>query len=231
MLAIVSPEECYASYLLDSLSYKKKKVDNNFSIYECEYDNHVFVLLISGYGKVGMTNALRYLIDNYNIKIILSIGTGGAISGYNDIFDVVIPRSTLQFDVDYSPLGYNPGQFPNVNEFVYKTNEEVNELIKKCCINKNVNYVEGSCASADMFVNNHNLSNSIKREYNAFLVDCESGVIGEFCHLNNIEYSCIKVVSNFANESAVKHYKMYDEEAGVLCQKITNNFLKLFYKE
>ena len=109
MLAIVTSDKCYVNNLLEKLNYTKESGPNMTEIYKCKYKEHEFIILVSGYGKVNIGSALRFICDNYNIKVILTIGTAGSVTDTNDIFSAVIPRSSLQFDVDFMPNGYNPG--------------------------------------------------------------------------------------------------------------------------
>ena len=81
-----------------------------------------------------------------------------------------------------------------------------------------------------MFVCNYNLSSSIRREYNALAVDTETGSIGQFCYVNEIAYSSIKVISNFANNNGIKQFNLYDKESSIIALRVIDKFLKDFYE-
>lgn len=227
MLAIVSSDKSYVSNLLDKFSYEKKESSKISSVYKCNYNNHEFLIVITGYGKVNIGSTLMYIKQKYNIKAILVIGTIGSISNVN-IFDFIIPSGSLQFDVDFMPNGYNSAQLPGVNASVYYTNTDINECLFEIC--KDTNYFNGTIASSDMYVCNNSLANSIRMEYDAIGVDTESGSIGEFCYNNDISYSCLKVASNYAYNNSIKQYNMYDDNASLKCQEVTYNFIKAFYE-
>lgn len=231
MLAIVSSDKCYVKDLLDKLDYTKQTSINNCKVYKCTYKEHELVILVGGYGKVNIASSLRYMCDNYPIRVLLCVGTAGSITDTIDIFSSVIPNSCLQFDVDFMPNGYLEGQVPGVDKAVFKTNEDLNSCLIKATNLCGVSYCNDVIASSDMFVNSYNLANSIRREYNAGAVDCESGVIGQYCYMNNIPYSSLKIISNFANNNGIKQYNLYDEESSRICQRIIYKFLKEFYEE
>lgn len=231
MLALISSDKCYVNNLLEKLSYSKEKSPNMSHIYKCKYNDHEFIILVSGYGKVNIGSNLRYIYDKYNIKAVISIGTAGSVTDSNDIFTSIIPASTLEFDVDFMPNGYKSAQIPYIDKASYKTNDDLNACLKNACIKSSVNYSNDILASSDMFVSNYNLANSIRIEYNAGAVDTEAGSIGEFCYINDISYSALKVISNFASNNAIKQYNLYDGNASNIMQKIIYKFLKLFYKE
>lgn len=231
MLAIIAPEDKYISNLLDKLKYSKEDSPPNTKIYKCNYNGHTFIIMSTGYGKVNIASSLRYICDKYNIKVILCMGTCGSINDSNDIFSAVLPNSCLQFDVDFMPNGYMPGQIPNVNKSVYNTNDDLIDSLVRSCNKCNISYSNNVIASSDMFVSNYNLANSIRMEYNACAVDCESGTVGEFAYINNIPYASVKVISNYANNNGIKQYNLYDSEASRICQRITYKFLSEFYDE
>lgn len=230
MLAITTPDSCYVEDLLKKLNYEKEKSPNKTEIYKCNYKEHIFIIMVTGYGKINQGSALRYLCDNYPIKVILSIGTAGSITNENEIFCAMIPNYTLQFDVDFIPNGYKEAQIPGIDINMYKTNDDIVECLKRIVSLNGVKYSLNHIASSDMFVNNYNLSNSIKRQYNAGAVDCESGSIGEFCYINDIHYACLKIISNYANNNGIKQFNMNDEESSRILQRLTYKFLKEFYE-
>ena len=230
MLALVASDRCYISDILERINHIKEDSPNKSEVYKCNYKEHEFIILVSGYGKVNIGSSLRYICDKYPVKVILAIGTAGSITDTNDIFSAIIPNTCLEFDVDFMPNGYGAGQIPKLDKALYKTNDDLVECLIRACNISGSNYSNDIIATSDMFVSNYNLSASIKREYNAGAVDCESGSIGQFCFVNNIPYACIKVISNFANKNSVKQYNLYDEESSRMVQRITYKFLKEFYE-
>ena len=228
MLAIIAPENKYVSNLLDEFNYEKKESKNNLNVYKINYDNHQFLIVTTGYGKVNIASNMMYVYQKYKIKLFVLIGTAGSINENCNIFDVVIPKYTLQYDVDFMPLGLEAAQLPGLNTWFYETNDDINNCILDVC--KDKNYYTDLVVSSDMYVCNYRLSQSIKHEYDACCVDVECGSVGEFCYTNNIPYSCIKVVSNYANNNGLKQYNMYDERASKICQNITSAFIKKFYE-
>ncbi len=229
MLLIVAPEDKYISNLVNKFEYTKKNALDGINLYSCNYNEHQFLIATTGYGKVNVTNTLRYLCDNYDVKVIAQIGTAGSISDSNDIFSAIVFSSAIQFDVDFSPNGYSPGVIPNIPKGIYSTNKDLRECMQRSCQICGVNYSNDLIASGDMFVCNNSLANSIRREYNAGAVDVESGVVGQFAFQNKIAYVGVKVVSNFAYNNALRQYNLYEDEAILTSEKIANKFIKNYY--
>lgn len=230
MLAIITPSRFYVNDLLEKLNYSKELSPKMSELYKCNYKEHEFIILVTGYGKVNIGSSLRYACMKYNVKAVVLMGTAGSIKDGNDIFSSIVPVSTLQFDVDFMPNGYGTGQIPMLEKALYKTNDDLKECLIRASSIAGISYNDDILASSDTFVTNYNLASSIRREYNAGAVDCEAGAVGEFCYVNNISYACIKVISNFANNNGIKQCNLYDEESSKICQRIMNKFLKEFYE-
>lgn len=230
MLALIAPDKKYVNDLLQKVGKEKEKCPVDTDIYKCTYKEHEFLIMVTGYGKVNLGSALCYLRQNYPVKVIFQLGTAGSINDSNDVFGAVIPSGVLQYDVDFTCVGYSPAQVPLLGEGVYQTNQDLVECAQRACEICGVNYSNDLIASADMYVYNNNLASSIRREYNAGAVDCECGSIGQFAYQNQIPFVCVKVISNFANNNSVRQYNLYDEEASKTCQRIAYKFLKEYYE-
>lgn len=230
MLAIVSSDRCYVNELLEKISYTKELSPNKTEVYRCNYKDHEFLIMVLGYGKINTGSSLRFICEKHKVRAILVVGTCGSVSDSNDVFTAVIPSSSLEFDVDFMPNGYMQGVIPKLSKGIYKTDDDLNDCLKRASSLAGVSYTDDLIASSDMFVSNYGLANSIRREYNASAVDCECGGVGEFCFINNIAYACVKVVSNFANNNGIKQFNLYDNESSKIAQKITYKFLNEFYE-
>src|SRR5574344_1629168 len=229
MLAILAPEEKSVKDLLKKVSTVIEDAPIGTNIYKASYENHDFIIMTTGYGKVNIGRSLEYLKYFYHIKAVMQIGTAGSIYDSCNILSAVITTSTLQFDVHFMPLGYGPGILPGVKTGVFSADEDLICCMKKACNMTNVNYFSELMATSDMFVCNNALANSIRREYNAGAVDCECGGVGEYCYLNGIAFVGVKIISNFAYNNALKQYQLYDDTACLISQKIAYNFIKNYY--
>ena len=59
MLALIIPERTYANELLENFEYSKENGPNGTEVYLCNYKNHRFLLVVTGYGKVNIGSSLR----------------------------------------------------------------------------------------------------------------------------------------------------------------------------
>lgn len=226
MLVIVASSLCDAEYILSKVCYKKWE-NTNYEIYDCEFCNNEFILVITGYGKVNIGSALEFVSNNINTNSMLQIGTAGAINKC-DILDAFVVDKSLEWDIDFTKLGYNTATLPDKNTGVYNTNFYLKRCIIKSICDFDKKYKCGVIASADTFVASQKLCSYIKNNFCADAVDTEAGSVAEFCYNKKIPFGSIKVISNFANENAPKQFYLYNDEASLLCQKITLNFIENF---
>lgn len=224
MLVVVASDLCDAEYILSKVCYKKW---DDYEIYSCEFCGNEFILVITGYGKVNIGMMLEYVSNNIDISSILQIGTAGSLNKCN-ILDAFVVDKSLDWDIDFTKLGYNIGTLPNSNKSIYNSNL----FLKRCAIKSicdfDKKYKCGIIASADTFVASQNLFCYIKKNFCADAVDTETGSTAQFCYNKKIPFVGIKVISNFANENAPKQFYLYNEEASSLCQKIALNFIENF---
>jgi len=129
-----------------------------------------------GVGKINATyNTLR-LIQIHKPKIIINYGTVGAIN--TELKGIVECTKFYQRDMDVRGLNFELGETPF---------DTINEII----ISKN----GLSCGTGDSFVNK-------KIDMKVDVVDMEAYAIAKVCKLENIEFKCIKYISDNADKNA-----------------------------
>ena len=229
MLAIVSSNEKYIKDLVKKFDSEIASSPEKTKLYKCKYEEHDFLLMSTGIGKVNISSSLRYICDFYKINLILVIGTSGCICNCHNILDASIPKYSMQFDADFSSLGYKSSFIPKVNSCTFKTNNDINSCLKNICSKKGIKYSVMPVSSSDTFVSNYRLARTIFKNYNCSAVDCETGIIGEYCYINKIEYAALKIFSNYANNNAFNDYNLYNDDALGMCQDIVYDFIKRFY--
>ena len=228
MLLITVPEICDVEYLLSKVKYKKV-CETNYEIYNCEYKGTEFFILITGYGKVNIGSSLQNALDIIDDNIcVVQIGTAGSLTSKCSIFDAFVVDKTLQFDINFTKLGCNMATLPNEKTGTYNSNF----YLKKCLINSisecDKNYIEGIMATSDSFVCSCNMNSYLQKKFCAKAIDTECASTAQFCFNNKIPFAGLKVISNYVNDNGINQYKIYNEEASFLCQKIMLNFIKNF---
>ncbi len=141
-----------------------------------EETNNSSQIIHSGVGKVNAALCvMRVIMEKKPLKII-NYGTAGKIN--IKLNGLVNCTKFIQHDIDASPLGFSRGETPY---------DEVSDI--------NFSNDGFVCASGDNFVTNN-------KDIKADVVDMEAFSIAKACFLNNIEFECLKYITDEANDSA-----------------------------
>ncbi len=186
----------------------KKKIKNkkykyiNYKKIILGYINKKKIVLIkSGIGKVNAAISTTLLIQNFNIKYIINIGTSGSLNKKINYQNIIIACKTKYYDVDITEFGYKIGQIPNYPKH-FTCDKYLIKKIKKKLKNKKINI--GKIISGDKFINKNN--KIIKNFPNYLSVDMESTSIAQTCYFFKKPFICIKIISDKSNINSKKDF-------------------------
>jgi len=173
-----------------------KKIDDKYNIYTCSYQNKELYIVKSGIGKVNAAATTQYLINKYNVEMIINSGCAGSLTTNVKVMDIVISSYVTYHD--FKPLRImqystpNGGKILADSKLVEKTKKVLNDL-------KITNYHEAIIASGDHFVTDSVERDRIYEETGADVVDMESASIGHIATLNDIPFVILRTISDFAD--------------------------------
>lgn len=170
-------------------------------------------------GKVNSAVCTQTMILKYKVDCIINVGIAGAISDNLNIYDVVIPKDTVEYDFDTTALGYDKGFVFGLDCVRLKCDDKICNIIKNIC--KNVSCYSATIGTDDKFVENKEDKNRILKDFNDVIaVDMESASICHTCNLNNVPFCAIRVISD--SGSGVEFREFADEACNII-----HNMLKL----
>ena len=135
-----------------------------------------------GVGKINATYKALEIISKYEPKLIINFGTAGSLR--KNLFGLHEVSHFFQRDMDARALGFKIGVTPFEERSVIDFGR-----------------TGLSCSSGDNFV-------SSPPELKTDLVDMEAYAIAKVCVLKNVQFMCFKYVSDNADESASKNWKV-----------------------
>lgn len=149
------------------------------------------IICFSGIGKVNAAIATSLIINNFNVKNVVNIGSCGIYKNLN-VNDIMIVDKTSYNDVDVTAFNYEMNQVPKMPLW-YSTNTKNNDLIKKLLqTNNEVKF--GICLTGDSFINNNN-----KEKFNFYetnlstVIDMECCAIAQTCFSLKVNFNAIKI--------------------------------------
>lgn len=228
MIALFAPRAFALSYILNKSQILEHEELNGLLIWKVQLCGKVVVLCQTGYGKVAIGRAVEILRYKYPIKKCIQLGTAGSLEpSCLNIFDIIISKGSMYFDVDFRCLCYDPFTLPNAeNTFFYSSDNliRLSGEAAKCCGFK---FKNGLIASGDQFLCDPKVINNLKKEICASALDLESGCIGETSYINNLEWISIKGISNIVSSCSGEEHLKNRSRASYISQLVTLRLLEL----
>ena len=187
--------------LLAEMSSVTEETANGTTYYTGNIGSRDIVAMQCGIGKVNAAVGALTLIERYSPEAIINTGIAGGTGGGADILDVVVGTEVGYHDVWCGP-GNAPGQVQGLPErFAGAT--------AMFGITQDTPGVKlGLIASGDRFVSTpEELAALLATQPRAIACDMESGAIAQVCHLKQIPFLAIRVVSD--TPGAENHLDQY----------------------
>lgn len=196
--------------LLNLLENTTQEKFNGFEFHTGTIGNAEITATKCGIGKVNAAMGTMTLIDKFSPDLIINTGVAGGAGNNAGILDIVVGTRIAYHDVWCGP-GTEWGDAAGCPRF-FKTAETVSSL---ACLKENNTVKHGLIASGDIFVSDPAVVTRIKELYpDVNAVDMESAAIAQVCFLRNIDFACIRVISDTPGaEDNIAQYENFWEDA------------------
>ena len=128
-----------------------------------QIEKNKVVVVKCGVGKVNAARVTQILIDTFNIKSIINVGSAGALNPFLNIGDIVIAEKLVQHDFDITAFDHDKGYITGVGDYIY-SNTELIEKFKNSANNlkeKDYKIKTGIIATGDIFCTDIEMKNKI----------------------------------------------------------------------
>ncbi|MDE6300780.1 MAG: 5'-methylthioadenosine/adenosylhomocysteine nucleosidase [Muribaculaceae bacterium] len=186
-IAIIAAMSKELNLLLPLIENASTVTMNDTVFHTGRIGRHDVVALRSGIGKVNAAVATLTLIENFHPSLVINTGVAGG-TGNAQVLDVVIPARIAYHDVWCGPDTVWGQAAGSPKYFVCPLPTDlVSGLGAKT----------GLLASGDIFVSRPEEVKRILELYpDAVAVDMESAAIAQVCHIKNVPFVCIRVISD-----------------------------------
>lgn len=180
------------SLMLPLLDNAKSVAANGYELHTGNIGLHEVAVMQCGIGKVNAAIGTLSLIDAFAPELVINTGVAGGTGGRAGILSVVAADRVAYHDVWCGP-GTEWGEAAGCPRF-FTAAECVASLP---CLAEANGVIHGLIASGDIFVSRPEEVMAIKSLYpDADAVDMESGAIAQTCHLKNVPFFCLRVISD-----------------------------------
>lgn len=161
---------------------------NGMTFHTGRIGNHDIIATECGIGKVNAAAGTLTLIETFHPAIVINTGVAGGTGADAGILDVVIADRIGYHDVWCGP-GTEPGQAAGCPRLF--TCPLADDMFDSLGVKR------GLIASGDIFVSRREEVDHILSVYpEAVAVDMESAAIAHICHLKDVLFLCIRVISD-----------------------------------
>lgn len=187
------------------------------------------VLCQCGIGKVAAGACAALMIDVFDVGAVINSGVGGSLDASIDIGDLVVSTETVEYDLDVTALGYEPGHVPQLDVTYYPASRELVDHVVRAAheVAPDIQVFEGRIASGDRFVAAHEDKDAIVEAHHALCCEMEGAAIGHVCHVAQVPYVVIRAISDKADGSAHLDYPTFERRAADVCAKVTVRMVEM----
>lgn len=206
-IGIIVAMESELAMLLPLVENMTETAVNGYVIRRGRMGDNEVALMQTGIGKVNAAVGAISLIDTFSPDLIVNTGIAGGTGRGAGILDVVIADSVAYHDVYCGP-GNARGQVQGLPERF--DCREAARLVNLDAVKENPDVKHGLIASGDLFVSTpEELWTVLEVQPDAIAVDMESGAIAQVCHLRDVPFLAIRVVSD--TPGVDNHHEQYGE--------------------
>ena len=189
--------------------------------YKGKIENKIVVVVKSNVGKVNSARVCQILIDKFNPKLVINVGTAGSVDNKLEIGDVVVANKLVQYDFDVTPFGRKLGEIENIGQYI-ELNKELLELFNDLDINI------GCIASGDKFIVNKTEKDNIREFFNALCIEMEGASIAQVCYLDKIPFLVIRSITDKLDGSSKVDFETFLESSSNKVVTILKEVLKKY---
>ena len=190
-------------------SFEEKNV-YELTFIKGKISNKKVIAVKCGIGKVNAARTTQILIDKFDVDKIINIGAAGGVNPELKIQDIVIGERLVQYDFDVSSSGdYEKGEIQGVGKYIKSDYELINvcRRVLEKRIEKDVNVIIGTIATADIFCSDPEDARKAREEFEADCVEMEGASVAQVCYLDKVPFLVIRGISDTPDgENEMEYY-------------------------
>lgn len=189
MLVAIETNSIFALYP----DVKRLPSPKGYEVFYRKTENHELFILHSGMGEVASSSGVQYLIDKFDVDLILNFGVVGGLTEQMKKQKICIIDKVVHYRYDVSEfLPLEVGQVPGHDDIPISLNKD---LVNKA-LSLNPDLVAATCCSGDKFVASKEEKTYLYKVFGGHVVDMESSGIVLTCEANDKPCILFKAVSD-----------------------------------
>jgi adenosylhomocysteine nucleosidase len=179
---------------------------------------HSMVFFHGGWGKISAAASSQYVIDRWNPKLLINLGTCGGFEGKIDRGTIILADRTIVYDI-YEQMGDAESHIAKYSTILDLSwlQEPYPEQIEKTLL-----------VSGDRDLDPGEVK-KLQAKYGAVVGDWESGAIAYVANLNDVPCLILRGVSDLVSESGGEAYgdnDFFDKSAMMIMDQLIKSLPK-----
>lgn len=228
MIGIIGAMEIEVKALKAMLENRENKVISGIEFAKGRIHKKEVVIAACGIGKVFAAIAAEAMILEYNPELIINTGVAGSTDERLGLLDIAIAENVVQHDMDTTPLGDPPGLLSGINIVNIPSDKKVADLFQTIIDELGINYIRGTIASGDEFVDTIKRKKEIAEKFGAVACEMEGASIGHVCYVNGVDFAVLRAISDSLNDGSGMEYSKFVEIAAKNSIRVMDRFLEKF---
>lgn len=195
--------------------------DKGFETVVYEKENYILYVTKSGVGETFGAITTQYLIDVFEVEMILNYGVVGALSGKLSHSLICLIKEVVDYRFDVSEIDNCP---IGVHEEYKVRNIETNKILREKALETEPSLLEVRCASGDKFVGSSMEKEKIAEEFGADICEMEAAGILLTANRSGVPSLFIKVIADTLFGGAGE-YSEKSKTAARECTKILDHIM------
>lgn len=177
------------------------------------------VVVRCGIGKVNAAVCAQALIDAFDVTHVVNTGVAGSLDSRIDIGDLVVSVDAVEHDLDVTPLGFAPGEHPDLHLVAFKADPALRGAVMAAAgeAAADVCAFEGRVCSGDQFIGSAAAKSRIVSTFGGLCCEMEGASIAHVCYLNGVPFVVVRAISDKADDSSSVNYAEFERAAAAHC--------------
>lgn len=185
---------------------------------EGSIDGVSVIVVKCGVGKVNAAMCAQALVSQLGATCVINTGVAGSLDNDIEVGDIVVSTDAVEYDIDVTPLGYKPGEHPDLHVIAFEADRSLREAVLSAAkALDDVNVFEGRVCSADRFVASAEAKAQITSQFGGTCCEMEGAAIAHVCYVAGVPYVVVRAISDKADGSASVSYPEFEAAAAKHC--------------
>lgn len=179
------------------------------------------VVVKCGVGKVNAAMCAQALVSVFGCTHVINTGVAGSLENDIEIGDIVVSTDAVEHDLDVTPLGYVPGEHPDLHLVAFEADEALRRAVTEAARGiGGVRVFEGRVCSGDQFIGSSAAKRRIIETFGGMCCEMEGAAIAHVCHVAGVPFVVVRAISDKADDSGNVDYPTFEKAAAAHCASI-----------